>query len=173
MKKIALIAALVAGSVMQTAQAADGTINFTGVITDEACTVDVNSVTKSVEMDTISNTAFGTTSGTTAGSKKFDLVLSSCPESAKSANVRFDGPTHSANSDILALSASQTATNVGIALYETDSTTLIPVGTASKDVTLVSDAPNTLSFIAKYMSTASSVGAGTANASTSFTIIYK
>lgn len=173
MKKIALISALVAGSVMHTAQAADGTINFTGNISDTACVVDVNSANQTVEMNTISKTAFGTSAGTTAGPKKFDIVLSSCPQAITATSVRFDGPTHAANSNILALSAGMTATNVGIALYEDDSSTLIPIGTASAEVTLTADATNTLSFIAKYMSTAASVGQGTANASTAFTLIYQ
>lgn len=173
MKKIAHISALAACFVASTAQAADGTINFTGTITDQACTVDVNSATQTVSMGTISNTAFGTSAGVTAGAKTFDIVLQSCPESVTSASVRFDGTTHAENSAILALSSGQTASHVGIALYEKDSATLIPVGTSSASVTLDSESSNTLSYIAKYMSTSTSVGAGSANSSTAFTITYQ
>ncbi|MFX6096652.1 fimbrial protein, partial [Acinetobacter baumannii] len=76
------------------------------------------------------------------------------------------------NPSILALNNGQTAANVGVALYEQDSATLIPVGSASTSVNLQEDVNNTLTYFAKYMATGA-VGAGTANASTSFTVTYQ
>ena len=86
--------------------------------------------------------------------------------------MRFDGTRDTANSSILALtSGTGVASNVGIALYESDGSTLIPLNTDSAQKTLVSG-DNTLPYVAKYMSTASSVGAGKADAVAYFTIIY-
>ena len=108
----------------------------------------------------------------TAAAKRFNIVLKSCPASVTSASIRFDGATNTANPSILALTSGQTATNVGVALYEQDSATLIPVGSSSASVTLLEDVNNTLTYFAKYMATGT-VGAGTANASTSFTVTYQ
>lgn len=154
------------------ANAADGTINFTGTITDVACTVDTSSASQTVNLGTVSSKAF-TASGSTAAPTRFGITLTNCPATATKASVKFSGPTNSANTSILALtSGSDTATGVGIGIYEQDATTLIPVGSTSASKTLSSDANTTLNYIAKYVSTAASVGTGTANATSDFTIVY-
>ncbi|HAT7567499.1 MULTISPECIES: fimbrial protein [Citrobacter] len=172
MKKIALISALVSLSISQVANAADGVINFTGNITGTACVVDATSIAQPVELGTISTAAFAGGNSTTAAAKRFNIVLKSCPASISSASIRFDGTTNTANPSILALTNGQTATNVGVAIYEQDSTTLIPVGSPSARVNLLEDVNNTLTYFAKYMATGV-VGAGTANSSTSFTVTYQ
>lgn len=172
MRKISLVFAILSLSALQATYAADGIINFNGTITGTACVVDPSSITQPVELGSVSTTAFSGGNGSTAGAKSFNIVLKSCPASVNSASVRFDGTTNSGNPSILALNAGQTATNIGIAIYEPDSTTLIPIGSSSAKVTLSENVDNTLTYIAKYMSTGS-VGAGSANASTSFTIIYQ
>ncbi|EMV9404805.1 fimbrial protein [Klebsiella michiganensis] len=172
MKKIALISALMSLSVFQAANAADGVINFTGNITGTACVVDTSAISQPVDLGTISTMAFTGGNGATAAAKRFNIVLKSCPASVSSASIRFDGTTSAANPSILALSNGQTASNVGVALYEQDSTTLIPVGSTSASVTLLEDVNNTLTYFAKYMATGA-VGAGTANSSTSFTVTYQ
>lgn len=172
MKKIALISALMSLSVFQAANAADGVINFTGNITGTACVVDTTAIAQPVDLGTISTATFAGGNGATAAAKRFNIVLKSCPESVASASVRFDGSTNTANPSILALSNGQTASNVGVAIYEQDSTTLIPVGSTSASVTLQEDVNNTLTYFAKYMATGT-VGAGTANSSTSFTVTYQ
>ncbi|WP_159282949.1 fimbrial protein [Rahnella variigena] len=151
--------------------AADGTINFTGNITDIACKVDPGSANQTVNLGTVSTSAFGA-SGSTASPTHFSIVLNDCPANVTTAHVRFDGPASSANHQILALNSGQTATNVGIALYEADSTTFIPVGTPSAQVNLTDEGTNTLNYFAKYYATADKVTAGSANSTTSFTIVY-
>lgn len=172
MKKITLISALVSLSIFQTASAADGVINFTGNITGTACVVDTNTIAQPVDLGTVSTAAFAGGNSTTAAAKRFNIVLKSCPASISSASIRFDGTTNAANPSILALSNGQTATNVGVALYEQDSATQIPVGSTSANVNLLEDVNNTLTYFAKYMATGV-VGAGTANSSTSFTVTYQ
>lgn len=175
MKKIALISAIttiLSFSALQAANAADGVINFTGNITGTACVVDPSTIAQPVDLGTVSTSAFAGGTGTTAAAKRFNIVLTSCPESISSASIRFDGVTDSANTSILALSNGETATNVGVALYEQDSTTLIPVGSSSASVALQENVDNTLTYFAKYMATGA-VGVGTANSSTAFTVIYQ
>lgn len=172
MKKIALISAIMALSATQTAMAADGVINFTGNITDTACVVDVSSATQTVDLGSISVGAFSAGNGATAAAKRFNILLNSCPESVSSAVVRFDGNTNTSNASILALNSGATASNVGVAIYEQDSNTLIPLGTSSASVDLESDETNTLTYFAKYMATGS-VGPGTANSTASFTVVYQ
>lgn len=158
------------------ALAADGTVNFTGEILTSACKVDTNSLSQTVELGKVSSSAF-TASGSTAAATKFDIKLTDCPTGADSptiASVKFDGTNNSANPNILALSTGSTATNVGIALYEKDGATLIPMSNQSQNNTIDSTSNSlTMSFIAKYMSTADTVTAGTANGATNFTVIYK
>ncbi|MBC0855521.1 fimbrial protein [Pantoea stewartii] len=172
MKNITLItSALIAAVVCGSASAADGTINFTGTITDTACKVDTESGNQTVNLGDVATTSFGS-AGATASATRFTIKLSDCPAAATSASVRFDGPLASGNSKLLALSSGQTATNVGVGIYEQDSNTLIPVGSASAPVTLSSTSTNALNFIAKYVSTAATVGAGSANAAATFTVAY-
>lgn len=172
MNKIALVTAILSLTAIHAVNASDGVINFTGNITDTACVVDTASVSQPVDLGTVATSAFTGGNGTTAAAKRFNIVLKSCPASVSSASVRFDGATDNANPSILALSNGQTATNVGVAIYEQDNITLIPVGTTSASVNLLEDVDNSLVYFAKYMATGS-VGAGTANSSTSFTVTYQ
>ena len=172
MKKLALISAIVSLSALQATYAADGVINFNGTITGTACVVDPSAISQPVELGTVSTAAFSGGSGATAAAKRFNIVLKSCPASVTSASVRFDGTTNTTNPSILALTTGQTATNVGVAIYEQDSATLIPVGTSSASVALQEDIDNTLTYFAKYMATGV-VGAGSAKSSTSSTVTYQ
>jgi major type 1 subunit fimbrin (pilin) len=170
--KIALLVALTASlGFVGTSIAADGTINFTGTITDNACTVDTGSANQTVNLGTVSSTTF-TGAGVTAAPTRFNINLTNCPAAVTTASVRFDGATSAANNQILALSSGQTATNVGVALYEQDSSTLIPIASKTADRPITATGPNVLTYIAKYYATATPVTAGTANSSATFTIGY-
>lgn len=173
MKKTLIALALISAPVlMSTANAADGSINFTGNITDAACTVDTNSASQTVTLGNVSSAAFNAV-GSTAAPTKFDIKLTNCPETVTSAAVKFDGTINATNSDLLSVSSDSTATGVGIAIYEANSSTQVPMLTSSASQTIDSTlATNTLSFVAKYMATAATVTAGSANAVTDFTIIY-
>ncbi|WP_044611900.1 fimbrial protein [[Enterobacter] lignolyticus] len=171
MKNISLVSAILSLSVLQVANAADGMINFTGNITGTACVVDTTSV--AVDLGTVSASAFSGGAGTTAAAKRFNIVLKSCPASISSASIRFDGTTNTINPSILALSTGEPASNVGVAIYEQDNATLIPIGSASADVALLADVNNTLTYFAKYMSTGTTVGVGSARSSTAFTVTYQ
>lgn len=153
-------------------QAADGTINFTGSVTSVACAVDMASASQTVNLGNVSATAFSS-AGSVAAPTKFTVKLTTCPESISSAAVRFDGSADTTDSRLLALSSGQTAEGVAVAIYEADGTTIVPLQTQSVANTIDSEkAENEISFVAKYMSTGAGVVAGSANASTNFTISY-
>ncbi|MBL5903126.1 fimbrial protein [Serratia fonticola] len=165
-----LTVSVIAFSGMNVAIAADGKINFTGDILETACKVDTT--TQTVPMGTINKSAFSGP-GDLAAPKKFSITLKDCPISVTSARVTFDGEADTANSSLLALNEAGAATGVGLALFESDGSTPVPVSVASKAITLDTEASNinTLSYIAKYMATGPIV-AGNGNATTDFTVIY-
>ncbi|MBO2675583.1 fimbrial protein [Shewanella algae] len=172
MKKVLCVMLPVVALSTTTAFAADGTINFTGEITSAACTVDAASANQNVALGTVNSSVFSGV-GVVAAPTKFDITLTNCDAAVTSVNVSFDGPADSNNSQLLALDGASTAAGVGIALYEDDATTLIPLATKSKSHSLNTGADTTISYVAKYMATASSVTAGSANASTNFTVSYQ
>lgn len=151
--------------------ASDGTINFTGTITDTACTVDTSSANQTVNLGTVARTGF-TAVGSTSAATKFTIGLTSCPSSVTAARVKFDGIANSTNSNLLSLNSDQTATNVGVGIYEQDGSTLIPLATQSASKTISSTATNTLTYVAKYYAVATPVGAGSANSTATFSIVY-
>lgn len=169
-----LIALSVISSIamLSSAFAKDGTINFTGNILDEACIVETESASQTVNLGNVSVNAFGA-AGDTAAPTAFSINLKDCPASVTKAAVKFDGSRDAQNTNLLKLSATSTATGVGIGIYESDSTTSIPLQMASVQQSIDSANPvNTLNFVAKYVSTAGTVTAGSANGVTDFTIVY-
>ncbi|WP_260513539.1 fimbrial protein [Serratia fonticola] len=156
---------------MNIAIAADGNIKFNGDILETACKVDT-ATQKIVNMGKINKSAFNGP-GDLAAPKKFSIILKDCPTSVTSARVTFDGEADMANSNLLALNEEGAATGVGLALFESDGSTPIPVSVLSKAITLDTTASNinTLSYIAKYMATGPVV-AGNGNATTDFTVSY-
>jgi len=175
-----LAAAVVTGSSFA-AHAADGTINFTGEVVDSACTVDTSTASQTVNLGKVLKSAF-TGVGQVAAATRFNIVLNNCPSSLPTVTVKFDGTANANDSDILALNSDQTAQGVGVALYEEDGVTPIPLATQSKSITLdttstgspaVAANSNTLTFVAKYKATQQTIVAGTANATSDFTISYQ
>lgn len=170
MKKTITIACfmLAPGSAM----AADGTINFTGSITDQTCTVDSGSQNLNVNLGNVAQTALNGAAGMKAAPTRFTLSVSGCPDTVTGANVKFDGTSDGVNQNLLALDGGTgIATGVGIEIADKNGTA-IPLHTASPDYTLAAGA-NSLDFIARYVSTGAAVTTGTANGTSQFTINYK
>lgn len=170
----AMLAVTIAAGISFAANAADGTINFTGSILDTACTVNTASASQTVNLGKVHRTAFNAAGDVTAATR-FNIVLENCPDTVKSASVKFDGTANATNGNILALNSGQTAQGVGVALFEADGVTAIPLSTQSTLITLdTSDKNrNVMTFVAKYQATQAAVVAGTANATSDFTIIYQ
>ncbi|MEL4013638.1 fimbrial protein [Dryocola clanedunensis] len=174
MKKTLLAMAITGASVVGTinvANAADGTINFNGVILDQTCTVSPNTQTQTVSLGQIANTSFGGTAGAKSSPTAFQINLSSCPAGLASAAVKFDGTSDTNNSNLLQVTqGTGAATGVGIEI--SDANGVIPLHTASADYPLANGSAQ-LQFIARYVSTSATVGNGQANGVSQFTLNYK
>lgn len=174
MKKNLIAVAVLASSAFTVAAfAADGQVNFTGLILENACEV-VNTPSNplQVNLGKVNKTAF-TGTGSTAAATKFTLQLTNCPASVNTASVKFDGTSVNGDTSLLALTQeTDVATGVGIQLSDA-SNTVLPLYTASLAYPLVSGtATNKLDFVARYISTADTVTAGPANSVASFTVNY-
>lgn len=173
MQRSLLLAGIpLAMSVIATATAADGTINFTGNVTDQTCTVEAGSANQTIPMGNISAKAFKT-AGDTALPTKFSIALAGCPESVTKASVKFDGAYAQGNSTLLSLNEEKgVATGLGVAIYEADGTTQIPMASFSTAQSVQKDISNVFTYVAKYMATSDTVTVGPANATTQFSISY-
>jgi len=154
------------------AQAADGNIEFTGAIVSNSCKVTGTGSSDSnfgVTLGKVHTNALKN-SGVTAAPTPFTIKLSDCV-SVTSASVTFDGTLDSNNKSLLKLSpVTDAATFVGIGIYESNSSTLIPLLNKSATKTLINGAAN-LEFVAKYVATGTATP-GVANASATFTVNY-
>lgn len=150
--------------------AATGTINFTGSITDNACTLKGSGTAISVPMNKLSSADFAA-AGDTSAAQKFTIVMTNCP-AAVAATVNFDGKPDASDPALLGLSGSGTvAKGVAIQLMSSDKTPL-PLNTASVPYSLKATGDNELVFFARYKSTAKTIVAGDANATANFSVVY-
>lgn len=173
MKKNLLAVAIVASSVFScSAFAANGTVNFTGSVTDQACTVDTTSQNQDVVLGTVAVSSFPT-AGSLAAAKTFTLVLKDCPDTVTGAAVRFDGTQVPGDNNILALTGgADTASGIGVQISD-DQNKIVPLYQDSSVYKLVSTGTNNLNFSARYISMTDKVTAGKANAVTQFTVVYQ
>ncbi|WP_436876623.1 fimbrial protein [Siccibacter turicensis] len=165
----ATVTALSASSVF----AADGTVNFSGEIIDQACTVDIGTNnTLTVDLGKVAKSSFAAV-GDDASVTKFSMKLKACPESITAAKVKFDGPNDLTDSSLLALTTETgVATGVAIALMTADKTDLGLNSVNAYSYALKPTVENTLDFYAAYRSTAAAVVAGKANSTATFSINY-
>lgn len=183
--KTALIAFGLLGSTSISSYAAldqSGVIKLNGYIYSATCTLDINDQGPSlanINMGRYSTSEFnGTNSevGGTGENGKVNVTLTDCPDNG-TVTLTFDGTIGDKNT-ILKLdnpNDSGTAKNVGVHLYNiSDLTTpLVLDGSQSYSQQIQGESASwTGGFIAKYVSTASNVTAGQANASINYKIIY-
>ncbi|HCT9109858.1 TPA: fimbrial protein [Proteus mirabilis] len=168
---IAMLIATTSIFVANNALAADGTIDFTGEIIDNACELAAGSDALKVNLGKVSKTALPS-AGVTAAATKFTIKLINCPATVSTASVKFDAKSYSGDDTVIALKQeSGVATGVGIQITD-DTNTVVPLFTASKTYPLKEDGENNLDFRARYIAKTDSVTAGLANANATFTINY-
>lgn len=169
--KLTTIKTLVAATVLLTsgAYAIDGTINFTGSVVAGTCKVSSGSNgTQTVDLGNVSASSLAE-SGAYAGATPFAITLTDCGDDLAVA-IKFDGDALDTKNQILKLSDGQTATNVGVGIYPAGSATPITLYTTRDKVT-PADGTATFNYVAKYVATGKA-GAGTANSSATFTLMY-
>lgn len=161
-------------SLMNAAHAGDGEVHFDGSIISDACVVDTAGEGISVNMGDVSTNALHI-AGMHASPTKFTINLTGCPTSIKQVAVTFDGVHDKVNSHMLRLDEGQTAQGVAIQISDKYNKT-IPIGEESIAYSVDDNGSASLDFIACYIKTDGtdvSLTAGTANATSQFTINYQ
>ena len=158
------------------AYGADGTINFTGSLTDATCVVKVNNTSAdgTVALPAISKASLSS-AGVVAGATAFTLNLTGCT-TGNTVNAYFEaGSTVDSNTGNLINSG--TANNVQVQLL-TNSGTPIAVGSssqASSSGVSMTASPSVTSgalyYIAQYYATGASTS-GSVNTSVTYSLVY-
>ncbi|MBA1198610.1 MAG: type 1 fimbrial protein [Sphingobacteriales bacterium] len=179
-------AAVLASLMMSAVHAADGQIEFTGVVNDNACTINSQSVTQSVDMGQVRIADFPNTVGAlaTTGSKPFSIALENCSgPTMRNATVKFSGQQAASDATVLGMVGSNQVAGLGIQIADARTGAKLPLNTDSTAYTL-RPASNTFDFTASYVRlvadtvtdgevTTRGIGTGQVNAVASFDITYR
>lgn len=170
-----------------TAQAADGQVEFTGTINDNACTINSESVKKAVDMGQVRIADFPNTVGAvaTAGATPFSISLENCSGSTlKNASIKFSGQQSGTDATVLGMTGDNQISGVGIQINDARTGNKLPLNTASNDYVLRPQS-NTFDFTASYVRLVADteasgdtpgvrgIGTGKVNALASFDVTYK
>ncbi len=158
-------------------RAHDLTVNLAGSIQNNTCSVAADSVNKPVSMGNVDSRLF-IHSGDAASPVRFTLNLENCGDATSGVAVELNGAVDPNNMKLLGLDKGEgNAVGVGIAILDDDSK-LIPINSTSKiypmPTSINGNPPTSMSmvFYAEYMANGSTVQAGNANASATFTLAY-
>jgi major type 1 subunit fimbrin (pilin) len=172
------------------ALAADsGLITINGKVLNGTCSVDGNgsgSNNFTITLPDVQSSAFGSTVGTVAGPQPFTLKLTGCPtvpSSGVSVGAQFNAATVTASGDLTNASVPGSATGVGVRLLDSSNAQIVLAAGVNSAVTdpaaitvsgsPAAAAPITLNYTAEYISTATSVGAGSVATTVNYLINYQ
>lgn len=173
----ALVAAVATIGFVPTANAADGTITFSGKVLSSTCTVsNASSSVVAVTLPDVPKSSF-TAQGSVAGLTPFNLDLTGCPTTPSGVQVgaTFTGASiDSSAAGTIKNTTGATFSNVNVQM--TDSTgTAINLSSNSNPVSaaISGTGTSTLSYKAQYYQpTATAVTAGLVTASVTYTLTY-
>ena len=141
-----------------------------GNVTEQTCAASAGSDNFSVDLGNWAAKTLNGATGKVSAEKPFSIKLEGCP--AVAISIIFTGKGADGSSDLLAIdSGTDVAKNVAIELLNSDMSRL-GVSEASKPVTADANGNAIFNFYARYISTASQISAGQANASSVFTLNY-
>jgi len=142
---------------------ADGntaTLNITGRVLANSCTVDTSSAVQNIRLPDIGDRDLSG-KGRTGGEKTIDITLKNCGEATSSVIVTASGGTDADDLSAFANTAAGGAAGVGLYFYQTDGKTLFrPDGSIKETSVLQPAVDNTLTYKAAYVSTQETVKAG-------------
>ncbi|WP_432239427.1 fimbrial protein [Herbaspirillum robiniae] len=174
MKKTVLASLFAAAMIPAFASAADLTINFTGTVTDQTCTIsNATGGTLSVAMPSVSASQFKAV-GDVAGTTPFNVTLTNCPASVTKVAGLFElGPNVDTATGNLKIAASTTgpAGNVQVQLLDSTGAKVRANGGRTPSVD-VSSGSATINMLSQYYATAATVTAGKTDTSVGFTVVY-
>lgn len=153
-----------------------GTVNFTGSVTETACSVDVNSTNQDIDLGQVRLTDMAT-AGAMSPKTSFHVQLDDCdPAVSTAASFGFLGQADSDDTTSLANldSGAGAAAKVGVQLTDTAGSIVPLDGTydATSKITLV-DGTNTADFAAYMIATATGATAGSVHSTVNFTVQYE
>ncbi|NMV41359.1 fimbrial protein [Ralstonia insidiosa] len=183
MKKALISAAVIALPVFASvAHASDGTINFSGELVAQTCTIDVNgTVTPAAATVTLPTVSTGllTTAGQTTGQTGFQIGLSNCSGPAKSAAAFFEsGATvDPLSGNLKTTTGTGAANNVQLQLVDASNGSVIKAGDGLQHLTttkIALDASGNakLPYAVQYFATGATTS-GTVNSSVTYSIDYQ
>ncbi|MFP3678389.1 fimbrial protein [Pseudomonas sp. SIMBA_041] len=181
MKRILLVGAIAVGYLVEyeIVQAEPGTpriegsVHVTGAVLDKGCDVPGDSKSLSIELGQLDISSFGGMAGATSGAGVIEIPLINCPVMSGGVGIVFDGPANLSDTRLLALQGKDAAEGVGIAFYESDSTTQIPLYRQSEFKPIAEgQTAMLLRYILKFKSTSKDMAAGTAEAVANFALVY-
>ena len=170
-----------------TVHAADGQVEFTGSVNDNACTINSESVKKSVDMGQVRIADFPNTVGAvaTSGATPFSISLENCSGSTlKNASIKFSGQQAASDATVLGMVGSNQVSGVGIQINDARTGNKLALNTASTDYVLRPQS-NTFDFTASYVRLVADtpgtegapgtrgIGTGQVNALATFDVTYK
>lgn len=169
------LAALTSVFVMSAAHASDGTINFSGQLTAQTCTTTVNNTSNvgTVTLPTFSISTLAT-AGATAGATNFNINLSGCQGTIKTAAAIFEAGS---GVDPTTQNVINTGTATGVQLQLLDSAgKVIKAGdtsqTANTARTTVTGDTTSLPYAVQYIAS-TATAAGTVLGSVTYSINYQ
>ncbi|WP_108704136.1 fimbrial protein [Klebsiella oxytoca] len=176
LKALAFAVTAVVGG-MNAASAVDGTINFTGTVSESGCSVNsvagVGSIEGAVDFGQVNKSTLTKGDGTGTVPTPFSIELTDCAASVKP-KIMFNGSAvPDANADGLFMSG---VTGVGIRIKDANADTTYRPGEykANSGFSSLSSTVKTATgnFIAFLQATQTEVGNGTVDASVTFTMDY-
>jgi minor fimbrial subunit len=155
--------------------AADTSINISGYLKDNTCSVSVDSKDFTVNLMNTASKQLNRV-GTTSVPVPFKVVFDTCGGSTTAVRVGYIGTSDTDNTALLKLDAgTNAASGMGIQILSS-SKNAIPLNAAQQSLDwtpLIAGQSNTLSFYACLMATRSPVTAGTVNATANFTLEFQ
>lgn len=176
-KKTLLSTALVAGLGFLALAAAPahavstGTINFSGKVLADTCTVAVNGGS-TVTLPTVMTAAFGSAPGTTAGATQFTVGLTGCDPNTASAQMAFSGGNIDSTTGNLKNTAAS-GSNVQIQLLDNGGNAINASTQTNAPNIAVSSGNGSTQMTAQYISTSATTSAGLVASSVDFTLTYQ
>lgn len=167
---------LASAGLVTSGYAADGTIQFSGRITEVSCSLDVSSQNQTVNMG---NVAINDLIQTSRAANKFSIKINDCASSANSVKVKFEGTSAAGAADdtFAFTNAGQSGAAAGVGFFISDAigaTDGIKVNGESQPYSLVtgSGSSNSLDFYVGSRKISDTIVPGQAQGSVQFTLLY-
>lgn len=152
--------------------ASDGTVHITGTILQNACTVKTSSIEVALKDQFAS---IFTAAGQTQSNKAFTIDLENCDSSIyDNIQTRFEGTQDSYDATVLANTAGD-ATGVGVQILDSTNTALAlndESAWSTKSTLTSGQTEISMPFSAQFISTSSTVTAGSVDATATFYLQY-